>query len=362
MATSTALPAPSSTPNTMGVAAPSRPPSRPTGINRFAVTEKFSRVLAPRRAAPSGGPRKPPPRGPARAGGSRLPPPPRQLAPKDTRWWAGAAILTVSLLLLGFVSHVALFSVFQHHRAQDLSYQQLRTTLAKAETPVGQLDLDAELVTIGTPVALIQIGATKLTEVVVEGSTGEALRAGAGHRRDSVMPGQAGTSVILGRQTAYGGPFGSLNELKPGDEIAVTTGQGVHSYTVFALRRAGDPMPAPLAQGKGRLELMTADGLALFPSGVLHIDAELTSPVQTTPTKVLAYPALPPIERAMGQDQSRLFSSFFMLVIFAAAGITLWWLWTRWGKWQAWLIGVPIMLALGVTTADTIMNALPNLL
>lgn len=296
-------------------------------------------------------------------GRPRLPAPaPRLPAPRDGRWWTGAAVLVVSLLLLGFVAHVAVFSAFQHQRAQTRGYQELRTSLAKAETPVGQLDLNQELVEPGTPVALIQIPAIGLSEVVREGSSGEVLRSGPGHRRDTSLPGQAGTSVVLGRQVTYGGPFGSLYKLVPGDEITVTTGQVVSTYRVFGLRRAGDPMPEPLLAGAGRLELLTADGLALFPSGVLHIDAELVSAVQTTPSKVMAYPALPKSERAMGQDGDSWFIAFFVLVFFTAAAGGLWWLWTTWGRWHAWLIGLPVLLWLGTATADLVMDALPNLL
>ncbi|WP_164861745.1 sortase domain-containing protein, partial [Microbacterium sp. CPCC 204701] len=277
-------------------------------------------------------------------------------------WWVGAAVLTVSLLLLGFVAHVAFFSALQHQRAQGIAYDELRTTLAEASTPVGQLNGDEELVPAGTPVAMLSIPAIGLGEVVAESTTSDVLRSGVGHRRDSVMPGQRGTSVLLGRQITYGGPFGALARLQPGDEITITSGQGEHTYRVFGLRRAGDPLPEPLAAGEGRLELQTADGLALFPAGVLYVDAELVSEVQETPSRVLAYPALPIDERAMGQDSSAWFLAFFGLVFFAAAGVGLWWLWTRWGRWHTWLVGVPIVLALGTATADAVMNALPNLL
>lgn len=323
-------------------------------------------------AAQTAIPQAPPPpppgdRKPPRMFGSgrRLPttpPTPKSLAPRDGRWWTGAALLTLSLLLLGFVAHVTIFGGFQHQRAQTISYSELRTSLAKAETPVGQLNLDEQMVPLGTPVALLQIPAIGMSEVVSEGTTAEVLRAGAGHRRDTVMPGQSGTSIIMGRQATYGGPFGSLNRLKPGDEITVTTGQGATTYTVFGLRRAGDPEPEALGTGQGRLELITADGLALFPSGVLYVDAHQTSTVQKTPTKVMAYQALPTAEQAMGQDPGAWFIAFFVLVFFAAAGITLWWLWKSWGRWHTWLIGVPIMVALAVAVADIVMNALPNLL
>ncbi|MEN2738120.1 sortase [Microbacterium sp. X-17] len=303
-----------------------------------------------------------PPKPPKPRRRPRLPEPRRPRAPRDGRWWTGAAILTASVLLLAFVVHAAAFSAFQHYRAQTIAYGDLRTSLAKAETPVGQLVDETTMVPLGTPVALIEAPSIGLSEVVLEGSTGDVLRSGVGHERDSVMPGQSGLSVLLGRQTTYGGPFAQLYRLAPGDEITIVTGQGTNTYRVFGLRRAGDPQPPALAANAGRLELQTADGLALFPSGVLHVDAELVSKVQQTPSKAMSYAALPPAERPMGQDPGAWFAAFFAFVFFAAAGIGMWWLWTRWGRWHAWLVGVPVLVALGVATADIAMNALPNLL
>jgi LPXTG-site transpeptidase (sortase) family protein len=266
------------------------------------------------------------------------------------------------MMMLAFVSHAAALSALQHRRAQLIAYGDLRTTLAKAETPVGQLNVSGDMVAPGTPVALLEIPAIGLTEVIREGTSSQVLRGGAGHRRDSAMPGQAGTAVLLGRQTTYGGPFGKLALLVPGDTITLTTGQGVHTYRMIGLRRAGDPLPTTLRPGQGRLELMTADGPALFASDVLHADAELTSEVHPSAAKVLAYPALPDAEQALGQDTSAAFGAFFALVFFAAAGTGAWWLWRSWGRWHAWLVGVPVLLALGIACSDTLMNALPNIL
>lgn len=343
-----------------GVGPPSKTvqtPGRAWRDARAAVTE----VLRPVRPAGRtlGGGRSRPPRSPRL---SRMPAAPRPKGPRDARWWSGAALLTVSVLLLSFVAHVALLSNLQHHRAQQIAYDELRTTLAKAETPVGQLNLNEEMVPLGTPVALMEIPSLGLREVILEGTTAEALRSGPGHRRDSVMPGQAGTAVILGRQLAYGGPFAGLPQLRPGDDITVTTGQGEHTYRVIGLRRAGDPMPGEVREDGGRLELQTADGLAMFPSGVLYVDAELMSKTQANPSRVLGYPALPVEERAMGQTPDGGFAVFFALIFLVAAGIGTGWLWTRWGRWQGWLIGFPVLVALGAITADTVMDALPNLL
>jgi hypothetical protein len=211
-------------------------------------------------------------------------------------------------------------------------------------------------------VALLEIPAIGVSEVVVEGTTAKTLRGGVGRRRDSVMPGQAGTAVVMGRQAAYGGPFGELRRLVPGDLITLTTGQGIATSRVFGLRRAGDPLPEPLGAGRGRLELMTGDGMALFASGVLHVDAELVTETHDSSSKVMAYPALPQAERAMGQDPGAGFAAFFFALFSAAAGVGTWWLWRSWGRWQAWMIGAPVVLALGVTCADLVMNALPNLI
>ncbi|GAA2184756.1 sortase [Brooklawnia cerclae] len=281
---------------------------------------------------------------------------------RNGRWWFGVVELTISLLLLAFVFHATLFTSFQFRAAQSNAYDQLRTELAKAETPTGPLNTDENLVVAGSPVALLQAPSIGLSVTVLEGSSSEVLRSGAGHRRDTVMPGQPGTTVILGRQLTYGGPFGSLKDLQPGDEITVTTGQGVSVYRVFGLRRAGDPLPEALQSGQGRLELMTADGLALFPSGVLHVDAELITKTNKAAAQVIAYSALPAGEKAMGQDQGAWFIAFFWGVFFVLAGVTVAWLWRNWGKWHAWVVGIPVLLALGVTTADAVMNALPNLL
>ena len=142
-------------------------------------------------------------------------------------------------------------------------------------------------------------------EWIVEGTDSGTTQLGPGHRRDSVLPGQAGVGDP-GPQLTYGGPFGPLDRLAPGDEIHVTTGQGEHTFQVFGLRRAGDPLPESLADGQGRLELMTADGLQLFPTGVLHVDAQLVSEVQETPTKVLAEPRAPGRGARDGRRRRRL--------------------------------------------------------
>jgi sortase A len=66
----------------------------------------------------------------------------------------------------------------------------------------------------GTPVALLEIPRLGLREVIVEGTSSDPMMSGPGHRRDTPLPGQVGTSVIAGWRATYGGPFRSIDQLR----------------------------------------------------------------------------------------------------------------------------------------------------
>lgn len=297
-------------------------------------------------------------RTPPRKPRARRPPP----TPRDIRWWVGVVWFLLSALLLGFVAHVTLVGGLVHSRAQYVLYQQLRTDLALATAPLGQLDFDGVLVKSGSPIALLSVERLGIHEVVVQGTSPSDLTAGPGHRRDTVFPGQIGTSIIMGRQATYGGPFGNLSGIVPGDTVEVVTGQGTSTYSVFGVRREGDLEPEPLKSGQGRLELVTADGIPLAPSGTLHIDASLTSDAKATPTPVFTKAVLDPAELAMGSAGAGWFPTLFWLQWLTVSVIALRWVRSRWGTWQTWVITIPVLLALGAATADAAMTNLPNLL
>lgn len=282
--------------------------------------------------------------------------------PREIRWWVGVAWLLASTLLLCFVAHVTLIGSLQHSRAQHVLYQELRSSLALATAPLGQLDVDEKLVPNGTPIGLISIDRIGVNEVIVQGTRPTDLTAGPGHRRDSVMPGQEGTTVIMGRQATYGGPFSLLAGLLPGDIIEITTGQGTSEYEVFGIRQEGDLLPQPLQAGEGRLELITADGIPLAPSGALYIDASLESDLQETPSPVFTKEVLDPSEFAMAADAGAWFPILFWLQLLIAASVAMRWVRSRWGMWQTWVVAVPVLLAIGAATAGAVMTALPNLL
>lgn len=281
---------------------------------------------------------------------------------RDGRWWFGIIWATTTAIIIGIVLQLTLISGMQHGRAQALAFGELRTALAKAEAPVAPLTHDGRPVPHGTPVALLEIPAIGLREVIFEGTDSATMRQGPGHRRDSVTPGQKGTSVVFGRQSTYGAPFSRIGELEIGDEITVWSGQGEQRFEVFGLRRDGDPLPPQAESGTGRLQLVTANGFALFPNGGLYLDAQLVGKAQETPARIMTEASLPDSEIALGFDLARTGNFIVMLGILGLAIYAVVTIWRRSGRWQAWIIGLPVVVTLTMLTADSAASVLPNLI
>jgi len=285
-------------------------------------------------------------------------------APRDDGavWIISAALMIFAALLLGFVADVVFVSQVHEVRTQQVLLSDYRSDLANAVAPVGQTDSNGSLLAPGTPVAILAIPTLGVSQVVVEGTASGQTMDGPGHRRDTPLPGQPGISLVFGRQAAFGGPFGDLRSLRPGDPITVTTGQGEQKYAVMDVRREGDPMPQALAEGESRLTLVTADGTPYVPDGVLRVDAKLTSPVQPMPPRVLSAAALAPAEQAMAGDPGVWIGVVLWGQALLLAALALTWCRTRWGVWQAWVIGVPVLGFLGLAVANQLVQLLPNLM
>ncbi|MEU8758674.1 sortase [Streptomyces sp. NPDC048659] len=297
---------------------------------------------------------------PAAPGGGAARPAPPQAGPRLRV--AGAALSILAALLLGLVADAGLVSDLRQARDRQVDYAAFRSALANGVAPVGASAGGGRAPEPGEPVAVLEIPALRLREVISEGTTAEGLTRGPGHRRDTPLPGQSGTSVVMGRQAAYGGPFRHLAELSTGDTFTVITGQGTHRYRVIGPRRAGDPQPAAPAAGRGRLTLVTADGTPYMPDGVLRVDADLVSDPQPTPAPAVRPGALPEDEKPMaGQSSAWLpLVLWGQALLLAAAAVA--WARARWGRPHAWAVGAPLLGALGLATADHLLLLLPGLL
>lgn len=275
---------------------------------------------------------------------------------------AGSSLTLLSLVLIAFVLDVAVLSGVQHARSQRVAYAQLRVDLAAATAPTGQLDNDGKALRPGSAITALTVPDLGLTrEVVFEGTTSSTLAKGPGHLRSSVMPGQPGTAVLLGRAWSYGGPFGGADKLAKGSLITVTTGQGTHTYTVTGVRRPGDAVPA-LAEGKGRLTLVTATGTRLAPDGVSYVDAELTSSPVPAPARAFGAASLSAAELPLESDSSAWPVAVLLLQGFALSALLMAWATRRFGRAPAWCLGVPVAAMFFVLSSREVTHLLPNLL
>ena len=284
------------------------------------------------------------------------------LAPKGRSFLTAltpvTAILTV--LALWFLVYALVLTGLEEHGSQARLYDRFRLELASETAPLGGT------IEPGSPVALISgraLGGHNL--VVVEGTTSGLLRAGPGHLIDTPLPGQSGTSEILGRSVTFGGPFSHISALKRGDRLTVTTGQGVFTYRVTGIRHPGDRGPTPLATDQSRLTLVSSvsggwrSGWA--PSRAIFVDAMLVrGTVQPTPAGRPSTASAS--SQPMGNDNGGLLALVLWLDGLVLATAVAVWSWFRWGRRQTWMVGVPVLVALLWGTTGALTEFLPNLL
>lgn len=284
----------------------------------------------------------------------------RELRPPlpPSTWLVVWLLTSVSGLALWGVIYPVLIGGLQESGTQQQLFADLRMQLAQATAPIGPTEYGKPLALLDSPQAGLR-GA-----VVVEGTGGSDLEKGPGHRRDTVLPGQIGTTVVLGRAVTFGGPFRHLVNLRPGDPVMLTTGQGAFTYLVERIRRPGDPLPAPLADGKARLVLGTASGRgwlnSFAPTSVVYVDAVLKGAAQPSPGGRPS--AVPTSERPMGVATEPLLPLVFWLQALLAATIASVWLRARWGRRQALLVALPVLLAITIGASARAAQLLPNLL
>ena len=286
----------------------------------------------------------------------------RPLPPAPWRSVLAMALVMLSVVIVGQVLNIVVVSSLQHANAQSRLYADLRLSLSEGSAPLGPVDVAGQPVPLGTPLALLTIESLGIREVVVEGTAAAQTMQAVGHRRDTALPGQAGTSVLMGRSGAYGGVFQNLYRLAPGTVFTVVTGQGSAEYQVTGLRRAGDTAPAAPAADEGRLTLTTAAGLPYLPDDVLRADAKLLSKPFPKAAQAFAPGSLPAAELALGQDTENLWAivlSLELLVLALAAAI---WAWFRWGKRETWLVFLPVLAAVSIGAGTQLNHLLPNLL
>jgi len=270
-----------------------------------------------------------------------------------------ATLLLLVVLALSVLLQLLLVSPLQQRAAQQTAFDQIRGDLAAGTAPVAAGDLKVKK---GAPIGYLEVPSIGLRQVVVEGTDAGELLKGPGHRRDTPLPGQVGTSVVMGRRAAFGGPFADIASLEKGAKIRATTGAGVFDYRVLGVRRSGDPAPLELAAGEGRIVLVTADGPAFVPSGLVLVDADLVGVGVSGARPVLTASTLPDSEKLLSIDTSTLWRLLLWVQALILVVLGAVWAWLRWNPMKAWITFVPALLLVGLFTAGEATRLLPNLL
>lgn len=271
------------------------------------------------------------------------------------------AVVSTSMTVLAvvvawFLAQLMLLGGIEQGRAQDRLYDELRVQLAAGTAPIGGI------IAPGAPVAVMSIPSLGWEQVVTEGTSAGSLLDGPGHRRDTVLPGQAGVSLVYGRSSTYGRPFAQvLDADAAGAKMTVVTGQGTSTYTLGAVRRAGDPLPPAPSGTASRITLVTSDGSsALTPGNVVYVDATSTGDTFAAPPGRLN--AIAPSETAMAADRSVMPALALSLGALGLVVVGTLFSRRRFGFARTWLIGTPLVLALAWLSADLTTYLLPNLL
>lgn len=268
-----------------------------------------------------------------------------------------SAFTMIAVVCLWAAAQLLFFSDLSQSRAQDLLYREFRTAVASGTAPLGPVS------PVDSPVALLRIPAIGLEQVVVEGTASGDTELGPGHQRTTVLPGQVGTSVVMGRAATYGGPFARLPQLVAGDTIEAVTGQGTVTFTVLGVRRAGDPYQQPRPDGAARLTLVTAEGSgalsSLTPDQAVYVDAEATKGL---PAPAGLPTVLPESEQVMANDTSGLPLLALCMALLLATTLGVVAARQRFSAALVWVVTLPVVIALSWATTDVAARLLPNLM
>lgn len=170
-----------------------------------------------------------------------------------------AAWLVVMVLGLVLVLY-ALGPLFQERDQRGLltRFRQQMDQAAKQSSGLAGVEVPTTAPSLGDPVAIVDIGAAGLRQVVVEGVGAGQTRQGPGHVPGTAGLGQPGNSALVGRSSTFGGSFAELGALSEGDRILVSTVQGQSVYAVDQVRTTtivpvtdGDGYSAPSLPAEG---------------------------------------------------------------------------------------------------------------
>lgn len=154
----------------------------------------------------------------------------------DRNWWktpAGRRFLATALGVLSGVLLVGAGAVAAYPLYTDLRANNQQDDLSvEFDTEALKDAYAAKSLQDGDPLTRLQIEKLGVDFVVVEGTSPKALATGAGHYPETPLPGEQGNVAIAGHRNLHGKVFADLDDLRPGDQVVLTTPFARHIYEV----------------------------------------------------------------------------------------------------------------------------------
>jgi sortase A len=265
------------------------------------------------------------------------------------------------------------------------------TTSTTADPPTestlptkAEKDLSIQVPKPGDPIGIIDIPRISSNFVFVEGVELQYLSEGPGHYPGTPLPGQEGNAAIAGHRTTYKAPFNRIDELRPGDEIFITTLQGRFTYKVQPQTNPDDPSGPKIGhlvvrptdikvlnyQGFNELTL-TACHPKYYATQRIVVQAKLVG--NPVPSKSGPIPHIKPTALAElnhGDPSARM-----PAVLLGIAALIVWFLtWyasqklTKKGaplgrrllRWTPYLVGIPVFTVLLYASFEAFSKVLPG--
>jgi sortase A len=273
--------------------------------------------------------------------------------------FAALAAVVVFVIAVGAVIYGV--GSLVHARDQRALMTTERTAIANAAILAKALDtvnLPTKPPLTGAPVGVLAIPALSVNEVVVEGVGSSQTVSGPGHVPGTAGLGQRGNAGIVGRNAAYGGVFGRLAQLKPGDRVLTATIEGQSVYVVrrVATVALGSLEPLYRKTHNNRLTLVTSASNIPWNSGQAVV---VTAVLRGKP-----YAATPQQSRDAGQlgntgETGAWIELVLSVLALALVSVGAIYLYRRCTVRSAYLLSTAPLVAFTVVAAESISRMFP---
>jgi sortase A len=273
----------------------------------------------------------------------------------------GRVCITAGVLILLFVAYQLWGTGIREAQAQNRLEDQFAETLdGSTTTTTGPPTSTPPTTEVAPPppppeggdaVAQIRIPAIGVDKIVVEGVAIPDLKKGPGHYPGSPLPGQPGNAAIAGHRTTYGAPFNRIDELKPGDEILITTVQGSFRYEVREqLVVKPDQVEVLDDFGDDRLTLTACHPKYSARQRIVVVAALQGPAAAATPTDDATdtnsgrRASTATLDAGLGGERASAWPAIFLGIACALIWVAAWLGGMLWRKWPAYAVGLPIFL------------------